>query len=485
LKKLTNNDLRLCAAHIVIRQSHGKILGKILGCATWLRFEPLEAGIMNPQRSAQALGLFQIVVVAGWIVAWFTGVQSAGIQDTGAALLEDRRLPSLAAAAELVDAPRATVVDHGAVGLAANGLAANGLAAVDHSDVVMATEPVPGPASDRTVAPNEPKPMIAVAVAASSRTQAPPAPPLQVATLSMAAPALDVVLDEPKSVIEMAPTDASQMPPPAAPPVQLATASTPDPVPNDAIKAGSRIGIPDPCPAEDACIDRYLWAFYERTPKEDSIKVEEQRKVTVKKRGKSVTVTRSFTRLVDEDFAWKDPKAAERAGLPMMDYVVGGMDRSFRLKLFNMLRAAEAAGLSPGITSAFRDDYRQAIASGLKAASDRSYHGGSSHGGYGHGLAADVVSIKGETRDQRYASSEALWKWIDTHGEEFGIGRPYLDRDPPHVAPIDGKEYASHHGTKTQHAASDAKKRNRIARRDEHNAAKHPKAARLSKVRTI
>jgi murein L,D-transpeptidase YcbB/YkuD len=27
-----------------------------------------------------------------------------------------------------------------------------------------------------------------------------------------------------------------------------------------------------------------------------------------------------------------------------------------------------------------------------------------------------------------------------------GIGRPYLDRDPPHVAPINGKEYAAHRG---------------------------------------
>ena len=56
------------------------------------------------------------------------------------------------------------------------------------------------------------------------------------------------------------------------------------------------------------------------------------------------------------------------------------------------------AGFLPGITSAFRDDYRQSIASGNKAASDRSYHGGSRRGGYGHGLAADLVSVKGETR---------------------------------------------------------------------------------------
>ena len=145
-----------------------------------------------------------------------------------------------------------------------------------------------------------------------------------------------------------------QVPSPETPPVQVATASSPDPLP-DAKEAVSSVRILDECLVVDTCVDRYLWALYQRTPKEDSIKVPERRKVTVKKRGKMVTVTKSFTRLVDEDFAWKDPKAAEKAGMPMMDYVIGGMDRGFRLKLFHMLRAAEEAGLSPGITSAFRD----------------------------------------------------------------------------------------------------------------------------------
>jgi hypothetical protein len=245
--------------------------------------------------------------------------------------------------------------------------------------------------------------------------------------------------------------------------------------------AASSIEVPGECREADICINQYLWALYQRTPKEDTIKVNEQRKVAVKKKGKTVTVTRGFTRLVDEDFTWKDPKAAEKAGMPMIDYVIGGMDRSFKLKLFHTLRAADEAGLSPGITSAFRDNYRQSLASGLKAATDRSYHGGSSHGGYGHGLAADVVSVKGETRDQRYSSSENLWKWIDAHGEEFGIARPYLDRDPAHVAPIDGKEYAAHHhGTKAQHAESDMKKRNRQAVRDNHSVPKTSKKRKMA-----
>ena len=274
-------------------------------------------------------------------------------------------------------------------------------------------------------------------------------------------------------------TAASDEPAPETPPVQVATASTPDPVPNDAKEAVSSIEILDECMVADICIDRYLWALYQRTPKVDTIKVQERRKVTVKKKDKTVTVTKSFTKRVDEDFTWKDPKAAEKAGMPMMDYVIGGMDRSFKLKLFYTLRAAEEAGLSPGITSAFRDDYRQSIASGLKAATDRSYHGGSFRGGYGHGLAADAVSVKGATRAQQWISTESFWKWIDAHGKEFGIGRPYLDKDPPHLAPIDGKEYAAHHGeTKAQYAGADLKKRNRLAVRDDHSV-KTPKNRKI------
>jgi len=118
----------------------------------------------------------------------------------------------------------------------------------------------------------------------------------------------------------------------------------------------------------------------------------------------------------------------------------------------------------PGITSAFRDDYRQAIASGNKAASDSSFHGGSRRGGYGYGLAADLVSVRGETRMQRWASTVELWKWIDAREKELGIGRPYLDRDPPHVGPIDGTEYAAKRGgARANLAASATSRRHPVA----------------------
>jgi hypothetical protein len=290
-----------------------------------------------------------------------------------------------------------------------------------------------------------------------------------------------IALDRPHPVVEAVSIDPPNVPPAQPAPVQVASADPSDMEIGGANKAVGAIEIVDECLVIEICVDRYLWALYQRTPKEDTIKVPERRKVSVKRKGRMVTVTRTFTRLVDQDFGWKDPNAAERVRMPMMDYVIGGMDRSFKLKLFHMLHAAEAAGLSPGITSAFRDDYRQSIASGLKAASNKSFHGGSSRGGYGHGLAADIVSVQGGTRDQRWASSDKLWKWVDAHGKEFGIGRPYLGRDPPHVAPVDGREYAAHNRGSKQ-ASSDMKRVKRLATRDS-RPVKRPRTAAVSKMK--
>jgi hypothetical protein len=242
---------------------------------------------------------------------------------------------------------------------------------------------------------------------------------------------------------------------PVAPSVQITNANKSYQVQMEKKRANS-IEIFDECLVPEICVDRYLWALYERAPKVGPAKVVEEIKETVEKNGKPKTITKKVTRYVDQDFTWKDPKAAERARMPLQDYVIGGMDRTFKLKLYRALRALDDAGLSPGITSGFRDDYRQSIASGLKASSNSSYHGGSLHGGYGHGLAADVVSVKGETSSERFRASEELWKWIDANGAEFGIGRPYLDFDPAHIAPIDGKEYAAKRG-RGKNAASETK----------------------------
>jgi hypothetical protein len=288
-----------------------------------------------------------------------------------------------------------------------------------------------------------------------------------------------------------APLPDSRPPPPPA--TRLVSLFRPDPVEEDPQPAARPVETLDECLVVDICIDEYLWSLYERTPKVDTNKLTERIKTTVKVKGKTRTVTKTITKYVVADFTWKDPIAAQRAGMSLKDYVIGGMDRGFKLKLFRALRTMDDAGFMPGITSAFRDDYRQSIAAGNKAASDSSFHGGSRRGGYGHGLAIDLVSVKGETRVQRFASSEVLWKWVDAHEKELGVGRPYLDRDPPHVTPIDGKEYAAKRGRpavqkaglstkKAQAAKSATTKPQAGAGNDASMRAKQAKASKVSSL---
>lgn len=421
---------------------------------------------MNDRRSLLVAVSCPTAVMAGWLALSLSAYAPALIENSGAnatAVSRAKDLPRL----ELADIPRAATIDDG-IALTADIAAA---AAATPSVALVEAPPPVAPAAQ--LASADPTEMVPVA---SPAPQVAPEP----------APVASEAKAEPETEAEA----EAEAKPTSEPTVKLASADPGDVVPQDAVSPAAiasgpvteskasppadTVAVLDECFAMDACIDRYLWTLYQRTPKEDSIKVEDRRAVTVKRKGKMVTVMRSFTKLVDEDFAWKDPKAADHAKMALMDYVIGGMDKSFKQKLFRMMLAAEAAGLSPGITSAFRDDYRQEIASGLKAASNRSYHGGSLRGGYGHGLAADIVSTKGDNRAQRWASTEVLWKWVDTNGKALGIGRPYLDHDPPHVGPIDGPEYISKRGI-----ATDSKQAANVKSRKGRRAvasARHPKA---------
>jgi hypothetical protein len=77
------------------------------------------------------------------------------------------------------------------------------------------------------------------------------------------------------------------------------------------------------------------------------------------------------------------------------------------------------------------------------------------------------------------------WKWINPHGKEFGIGRPYLDKDPPHVGPIDGKEYADKRGLPNAKLAElETKGRHRSAVSDVHSRVNRGRTV-SSKARSI
>ncbi|WP_063683818.1 hypothetical protein [Bradyrhizobium stylosanthis] len=396
---------------------------------------------MNDRRSLLVAVSCPSAVMAGWLALSLSAYAPALIENSGANAAAVTRAKDLGRL-ELADVPRAVTTE-------------DGIALTAEIAAAVAATPVPAPVE--AAAPEVPSIKLASADPAEILPAEPPRTPQLLPepapVASEAAPAAEPVKPEPVKLASADPAEIVTTD--ALSPASLATG--PAPAVSKASPPADTVAVLDECFIVDACIDRYLWALYQRTPKEDSIKVQERRAVTIKRRGKMVTVMRSFTKLVDEDFGWKDPKAAEHANMSMMDYVIGGMDKSFKRKLFRTLLAAEAAGLSPGITSAFRDDYRQSIASGLKAASDRSYHGGSTRGGYGHGMAADIVSTAGNNRAQRWVSTEVLWKWVDANGKALGIGRPYLGRDPPHVGPIDGAEYVSKRGTSDRKDVASAK----------------------------
>ena len=77
--------------------------------------------------------------------------------------------------------------------------------------------------------------------------------------------------DEPLIVVAALP-DSSQLPAPELPLVQVASTDRSDPVPADVRKVVARIEILEECLVVDICIDRYLWALYQRTLKEDTIR---------------------------------------------------------------------------------------------------------------------------------------------------------------------------------------------------------------------
>jgi hypothetical protein len=251
---------------------------------------------------------------------------------------------------------------------------------------------------------------VAVPLALSS-----PFPSLREETWALNRPSLHAALSvpaviEPPTVLEPeAPAIAwslMSMPPTVVAarfvPAETVDAKSIGSIPKSNIAAAPAV-IVNPAPARHidamAEVDEYLWAVYQRAPS--------------KKDGAG-------------DFTWKDPAAAKRMGMSMPTYVVGGMDRDFREQLYHAGRAMDAAGVRWAILSAFRDDYRQSIASGLKAGASNSLHGGKARtGGYGHGQAVDVTGAEG--------SEAAVWQWIDRHGAKYGLYRPMPGADPAHV----------------------------------------------------
>lgn len=125
------------------------------------------------------------------------------------------------------------------------------------------------------------------------------------------------------------------------------------------------------------------------------------------------------------DFSWKDLAAAKKKKMDLCEYVVGGMNPKLRDALVEFGKLADEAGMPWSFSSGFRDDYRQSIASGIKARTGYSMHGGSKvTSGYGDGRAVDL-SLDGPIGP--------LLKLFDSVGGRFGLTRPFKGFDPCHV----------------------------------------------------
>jgi hypothetical protein len=132
------------------------------------------------------------------------------------------------------------------------------------------------------------------------------------------------------------------------------------------------------------------------------------------------------------EFTWKDAVAAARVNRTVCEYAIKGMHRDLREQLYALGTQADEAGLNWSFLSAFRDDYRQIIATGFKAQPCRSMHGGSCRTeGWGDGQAADLWI--GDESGKPAADATPLLDLIDRVGPSLGLARPLRGADPPHV----------------------------------------------------
>src|ERR1700724_604353 len=176
--------------------------------------QPMEAGMMNPRRlSTVPAPLLRSVILATGVVGLLVALGPAGIQNTGAVPRKDISTPSLSTEQELAGAPQPSSMFNDDLG---------------QTVVAMAELSLAGAVADASIARNKPEP-----------------------------------------VVETASTNSPDVPPTEPVPVQVPMGNPSDIEPGDAGKAVSSIEIVDECMVMEICVDRYLWALYQRTPKDD------------------------------------------------------------------------------------------------------------------------------------------------------------------------------------------------------------------------
>ncbi len=168
------------------------------------------------------------------------------------------------------------------------------------------------------------------------------------------------------------------------------------------------------------------------------------------------------------DFFEKDIIAAEKMGMELCEYSIGGLIAKNRPSLAEMLRAVEEeTGVEPGITACFRDDKYRPRAEGKANDPRDSFHGGTNvTKGYGDGEACDIVGLA-HNRRERDERNAVVWAWLRKNDERFGWKLIYGECDGGHVAPLKGREYYAKFGAwnrPCKHGTRIAKGKRRSAR---------------------
>ena len=201
---------------------------------------------MNDRRSLLVAVACPSAVMAGWLALSLSAYAPALIENSGANAATVSRAKDLGRL-DLADVPRAATIEDG-IALTA--------------DIAAAVAQGPEPASAEAAAPEVPAPVIKLASAdpALILPSEPPAPqilPEPAPVVSEAAPVQEPVKLASADPTEIVTTDALS-------PAAIATG--PAATESKASPSADTVAVLDECFVMDACIDRYLWALYQRTP---------------------------------------------------------------------------------------------------------------------------------------------------------------------------------------------------------------------------
>ena len=99
---------------------------------------------------------------------------------------------------------------------------------------------------------------------------------------------------------------------PEPPPMKMAALTPLDELHHDAKEEPNESKSADECLTSELCIDQYLWSLYQRARKVDTIKVVEQKKASVVKKGKLRTIIQKNCKACARGFHMEGPGSGRK-----------------------------------------------------------------------------------------------------------------------------------------------------------------------------